>query len=131
MTYAAIVHGQHLHWQDCLDYGLRAIELASRNQNPLSDVNRRWWTAASLLRTGHFEEARHQVEVLQDFAERRTTPRRAASSALEMIAYMWILVGNWEAGREISDHGLDLATLNPQLLMLRVSMEYETGHSAQ
>ena len=42
LTYAAAVSGQHLHWQDSLDYALRAIALASGGENPLSGMLPRW-----------------------------------------------------------------------------------------
>ncbi len=131
LTYAAIVHGQHLHWQDSVDHGLRAIELASVDENPLSDVNRRWWAAASFLRTGRLDEARLHVGVLRDLAERRTTPRSGSSHALEIIAYVSVLEGDWMASREHSDRGLDMSPLNPHLLMLRALLEHETGEFNQ
>ena len=42
LTYAAAVSGQHLHWQDSLDYALGAIKLASGDGNPLSGMLPRW-----------------------------------------------------------------------------------------
>ena len=35
-TYAAVVSGQHLHWQESVENGLRAIELAAGDENPNS-----------------------------------------------------------------------------------------------
>ena len=74
LTYAASVSGQHLHWQDSLDYALRAIKLASGDGNPLSGMLPRWWTATSLLRMGRFDAARPHVMALLDLAESPPNP---------------------------------------------------------
>ena len=69
--------------------------------------------------------------VLRDLAERRSTPRQLASNGLTAITYLSCLEGDWKAGREYSDRGLELSPLNPQLLLPRVLLEHETGESAQ
>ena len=47
LNYAATVSGNHLHWQESVDNGLRGIELARGNENPYSDWLSRGWTAFS------------------------------------------------------------------------------------
>jgi len=58
LTYAAGVSGRHLHWQDSVDNGLRAIELATGDENPYSEMLSRYWTALSLLFMGDLDAAR-------------------------------------------------------------------------
>lgn len=48
LAYAADASGQHLHWQDSVDNGLRAIELAAGDENTFSEILSRFWIAVSL-----------------------------------------------------------------------------------
>ncbi len=77
LTYAADVSAQHLRLQESVDNGLRAIELATGDENLFSDVVSRWWTAVSLLFMGDLDAARPHALVLRDLAERRSTPPTA------------------------------------------------------
>ncbi len=58
LAYATDVSGQHLHWQESVDHGLRAIDLASDDEQPYSEVLSRYWTALSLLHMGDLDAAR-------------------------------------------------------------------------
>ena len=131
LTYAATVSGQHLYWQESIDNGLRAIELAIGDENPFSDLTSRFFTALSLLRIGDLDGARPHALVMRDLAERRSTPRMLGSNNLAVITYLSSLEGNWKAAREYSDRGLELSPLNPRLLATRVVLEHQTGESAQ
>ncbi|MEE8159322.1 MAG: AAA family ATPase, partial [Dehalococcoidia bacterium] len=131
LTYAAVVSWQHLRWQESLDNGLRAIELATGDENPFSELLSRWWTAISLLRMGDLDTARPHALVLRDLVERRSHPRPIASNSFVPITYLSCLEGDWKAGREYSDRGLEVSPLNPSLLFPRVLLEHETGESAQ
>ena len=131
LTYAADVSGQHLHWQESIDHGLRSIELATAGENPYSEVYSRFWTAVSLLHTGDPDAARPHALVLRDLAERRSTTQALAGLSFVPIVTLSCLEGDWRAGREYSDRLLEVSPLNPQLLALRVLLEHETGESAQ
>jgi len=52
LTYAADVHARNLHWQDSVDNGLRAIELATGDEPPYSEVISRYRTALGFLVMG-------------------------------------------------------------------------------
>jgi len=80
---------------------------------------------------GNLDSARPHALVMRDLAERRSTPRILASNSYVPITHLSCLEGDWKAGREYNDRGLDLSPLNPQLLSLRVLLEHETGESAQ
>ncbi len=131
LTYAAAVSGLHLHTQESIDNGLRAIELASSDENPYSDAVSRWWTARSLLHMGELEAARPHALVLRELAERRSTPRLIASSSFVPITSLASLEGDWTAAREYTESGLEVSSLDPLLLLARVLLEHETGESAQ
>ncbi len=127
---AAGVSGRHLHWQDSVDHGLRAIELAIGDESPFSALAPRFSIVSSLLRMGELDAARPQALVLRDMVERRSTPRSFAFSFF-YIASLSLLEGDWKAVREYSDRGLEVSPLSGPLLLPRVMLEYETGESAQ
>ena len=102
MAVAAGVSGRHLHWQDSVDHGLRAIELAIGDESPFSALAPRFSIVSSLLRMGELDAARPQALVLRDMVERRSTPRSFAVG-LSHIASLSCLEGDWRAGREYSD----------------------------
>ena len=131
LTYAALVSGQHLQWHESAGNGLRAIELSTVDENHFSDLISRFWTAVSLIHLGQLDAARPHVLVMRDLAERRSTLRLLASNHLMVVTTLSCLEGDWKAGRESNDRGLEMSPLNPQLLGTRVLLEHETGESAQ
>ena len=131
LTYAAAVSGLHLRPHESIENGLRAIELATGDENPLSEVLSRWWTAMSLLQMGDIDAARPHASFLRDLAERRSTTRQLAGNASVVITYLSCLEGDWKAGRDNSDRGLEVSPQNPLILFRRVLLEHETGESAQ
>ena len=130
LTYAADVSGRHLHWQESVDNGLRAIELATGDETPWTKVLSRVWTARSLLRMGDLDAARPHALFLTGLAEMRTTRRSHVSNSLVPISSLSYLEGNWKAFREYSDRGLEASPENPELLLPRVLLECQTGESA-
>ncbi len=64
LAYATDVSGQYLHWQESVDYGLRAIGLATGDENPYSEVLPRFWTVVSFLHLGDLDAARPHALVL-------------------------------------------------------------------
>ena len=131
LAYAADVGGQHLHWQDSVDNGLRAIELAAGDENIFSEVLSRFWIAVSLLHMGDPNAARPHALLLRDLAEKRSTPHHLAWISIAPITWLSCLEGDWKLGREYTDRGLDVAPLNQHLLGPRAKLEHETGESAQ
>ena len=127
----AAVSGHHLHLQESVDNGLRAIELATGDETTVSEFLAHFWTAISLARMGDFDAARSHASVLRDLADRRSTPRRVKANCFMMITALSCSEGNWEAGRESSDSGLELAPLGSIQLFPRTLLEYETAESAQ
>lgn len=131
LHYAADVSGRHLHFQESIDYSLQSIELATGDENSFSGFASRWWTSIGLVRMGDFAAARSHALVLRDQAERRSTPRLLVGNGLVPITYLSCIDGNWKAGQEYSDRGLEVSPLNPQLLLPRILLEYQTGEDAQ
>ena len=131
LAYASAVGAVHLHWQESVNNGLRAIELATGDENTVSDYVSRVWTALSLLAMGELDAARLHALFLRDRAERRGTPRPTVGFSLMLNTLLSGLEGDWTAAREYSNRGLDVSPLHPQLLWLRAVLEHETGESAQ
>jgi len=131
LAYAANVSGLHLHWQESVDNGLRAIDLSTGDENPWSDLNARYWIAVGLLLMGDIDAARPHTLAMRDLAERRSTARIYASQVFGAITALSCLEGDWKTGREYSDLGLDASPLNPIVLLPRVLLEHETGEYAQ
>ena len=131
LTYAANVDGQHHHWRKSVASGLRAIELATGDENTFSEVDSRYWAAMGLLYMGDLDAVRSHALVLRDLAERPSTPRQLASRGLVPITCLSCLEGDWKAGREYSDRALEVSPLYSQPLLLRVFLEHETGDSTQ
>ncbi|MEE8158563.1 MAG: tetratricopeptide repeat protein, partial [Dehalococcoidia bacterium] len=123
-----VLSGQHFQLQECVDNGLRAIELATDEENPMRTS--RWWTAMSLLNMGELDAARPHALFLRDLTEKRNTPRLFASNAFTPITSLSCLEGDWNPGREYSDRGLELSPLSPMLLLPRILLNHETGESA-
>jgi len=69
--------------------------------------------------------------LMRDLAEKRGTPRLVASHNYVPITNLSCLEGDWKAGREYSDRGLEVSPLQPALLSPRVQLEHDTGESAQ
>ncbi|MEE8159830.1 MAG: hypothetical protein V3T78_10785, partial [Dehalococcoidia bacterium] len=131
LAYAADVSARHLHRQESVDSGLRAIELATGDENPFSEANSRYWITQSLIYMGELDAARPHALVLRDLVERRSISRLLSSRVFVPIASLSCLEGDWKAAREYSDRGLEVSPLNPELLMPRVLLEHETGETAQ
>ncbi|PKB71278.1 MAG: hypothetical protein BZY87_06135 [SAR202 cluster bacterium Io17-Chloro-G6] len=128
---AAEVKGIHAQWQESVDNGLRAIELADGDADTYFGVLPRWWVVTSLLYLGDFDAARRHALVLLELAERPSTPPLLTSHTYIPITLMSCVEGDWKAGREYTDRGLKVQPLNPLLLSNRTLLEYETGESAK
>jgi len=131
LTQATVVSGHHLHWQDSVDNGLRAIKLATGDENPYPEFASRYWTAMGFLHLGDLDGARPHAMVLRDLAERRSTPRVLVGRCLSLITYLSCLEGDWRSARESSNRGLEVSPLEPGLLDVRGLLEHETGESAR
>jgi len=68
---------------------------------------------------------------MRDLAERRSTTRVSAGQGFVPITTLLCLEGDWKAGREHSDRGLEASPVNPNLLLARVLLEHETGEYAR
>ena len=76
LAYACAANAHHLHWQESVGNGLRAIELTTGGEYTYSEFLSRFWTTVSLLSMGDLVAARRHALVLRDLADRRSTPQQ-------------------------------------------------------
>lgn len=131
LTYAADVSGQHLRWQESVNYALRSMSLATGHESNFSAVLSRWWTSISLLHIGDLQRARPHALALRDLTEKQSTPRYYSMLGLVPIVTLSCLEGDWTAGREYCDRTLKGASAYRQLLCACILLEYETGEFDQ
>ena len=127
LAYVADVSGVNLRWHESVVHGLRAVELNTGNDNNYSAVLSRWWTVVSMLHLGDIEPARPHASFLRVQTERHSTSRTLAWLSCVPIAFLACVEGDWESGREYTDHGLSSSPKSQQLIGIRALLEYETG----
>ena len=120
----------HFRHQDGLEKGRRVIELSSHINNPLAEMNARYYLTSILRRTGELEEAKQQAMDLLAVAE-RTRDRFWLAAALMRNVLASSFNGDWRAAREFSDRGLTLASQHLPGLASRIFLEYEVGDFSQ
>ena len=131
LTSAAGVHAYHLQLKESIASGLAAIDLTTGDENIVPTTVSLYWTVTALLQMGDLDAARPHASLLLDLVGRRSMPLQPASNGLIPIIYQSCLEGNWKAGREYSDRGLNLSPVNARILSLRILLEHETGESDQ
>ncbi len=117
LAYAASVSGHHLRSQECVDHGLRAIELGADDETPFSEMLPRLSIVSGLLCMGDLDAARPHALVLRDMVERGSTPRSFFAFSFSHIASLSFLEGDWKAVREYSDRGLEMSPVYLERLL--------------
>jgi len=130
LTNAVPVDYYHFRYQDGLEKGLRAVELASRIDNPLAEINARYYLTSILCRIGELEGAEQQAMDLLAVAE-RIRDRSWLATSLMRNAQVSSFSGDWGAAREFSDRSLTLAPQHLPGLASRILLEYEVGEFSQ
>ena len=123
---AAWVDVWHFHWQDGLEKGLRAIELARRAADEHTEIAARRSVGWGLTATGAREQDRsHTAETLA-LAE-RLRERWWLASASADGARLSLYEGDWQAARQMGDVSLTAQPRDPRPLAMRALLEYEVG----
>ena len=133
LEYATVLSFMYLNWQESVDHGLRAIELATDDANLYAAQDPQFWTAQSLLRMGDPDSARPLASAIRKLSERQIQLSRGqrGSSGFTPITYLSCLEGDWKASRDLTSQGLELQSRSIQLLSPRALLEYQTGETAQ
>ena len=127
LGFIADMEGSNLHWDQCLENALLAIELTSRVDNPLSEVFAQLWAGRALAAKGkEIESVRKHAEAAVAAAE-RLHDHVWLPVTLGVIGILYIDWGDWQSARGLLDRGFDLAPDNPRVLPNRAFMEYQLG----
>jgi tetratricopeptide (TPR) repeat protein len=123
---AAFVDAFHLRWQDCLERGLRAIELAQQAGDTRTEIPARRAVGFALVATGEREQARVHTATALALAKplRESWWLTSSSFSNELLC---LYEGDWRAARELGELGLAAEPGDPRHLALRAMLEYELG----
>ena len=121
---------RHFRYQDGVEKGLRAIELASQIDYPLAEMDARVYLSAILFCIGELEEAEQQTMELLAVAE-RIRDRSWLAFSLFRNAQVSSFRGDWGAARDFTDRGLTLEPRDLPNLAARISLEHEVGEFGQ
>ncbi|MDP6453011.1 MAG: AAA family ATPase, partial [SAR202 cluster bacterium] len=126
LAFGADVDWYHFRFQDSLDKGLRAIELAERVDDLHSLVTARFYVARAWDFIGNLEQARvHATALLADAKELRDHSWLAW--AYWISGTLARLEGDWETARSYNEQGLSVAPRDATLLCTRGVLEFENG----
>jgi tetratricopeptide (TPR) repeat protein len=124
---AAWVDVWHFRRDECLEEGLKAIELAGQAGDEQTEINARRSIVWALMASGELEQIR--AHTLAGFAlAERLRDRWSLASAGFDNARLAIYEGDWEAARHMSDLGSMAQPRDPRALAMRALLEYELGN---
>ena len=120
----------HIRFQQSLGQSLTAIDLAQGEDDPVAEVDGRFYAATAQGIMGNLEKAQLQTEAGLTVAQKLRDRYWLASTlwASEVVAR---LRGDSKAAREFSDRGLAVETTDQRLLATRMLTEYESGDDSK
>lgn len=124
---AAFADVFHFRWGECLDRGLRAIQLSEQAGDLYSELTARRAVCWALRTTGDPAPAAAHAAAELGHAE-RLRDRWSLSSAYWDLAMLAFYEGNAEAARRMAEAGLDTQPRDPRHLALRALLEFQTGN---
>ena len=127
---AAYVDAHHLRLREGVEKGLKAIELARRVSDPLSEVMARFVVATAMYVMGDAEAATLHAASSLTVAE-KVRERQWQAAAYWINETVSRLRGKWSEARASSHRGLSARPMDMRLLGTRTLLEYETGEAAQ
>ena len=130
LAHSSNVDYWHLRLEDTVAKGLRAIELANRTDEQLSEVAARFWVGIALLNTGNSREGQHHAAAILSKAE-GLRGHYWLATALWLNEFAARYQGDWQAAREFNNRGLLSSPSDARLLVTRMVLEYETGNVAE
>jgi DNA-binding SARP family transcriptional activator len=124
---AAWVDVWHFRPQECLEKGLKAVELTGRVGDDQTEMNARRSIVWALMASGEREQIRAHTTAAFALAERLRDRWSLASAGFDN-ARLAVYEGDWEAGRQMTDVGSMAQPRDPRALAMRALLEYETGN---
>ena len=124
---AAEAGAYHGYYQEVLENGFRAIELARKVDNPRAENTARFWVMLALMIRGDLNRASQVADEMSSSAERLHHHFYLAGRVLTAQLYLAMSKGEWQAVRDYSDQGLLVSPRESRLLFGRAILEYEVG----
>jgi tetratricopeptide (TPR) repeat protein len=124
---AAFADVFHLRWDDCLDNGLRAIELSEQAGDLYSELTARRAVCWTLRTIGDPKPATAHARAELEHAE-RLRDRWSLSSARWDVAMLAYYEGDADEARRMAELGLAIQPRDPRHLALRALLEYQAGN---
>ncbi|MFB3091665.1 MAG: hypothetical protein ACE1ZD_00530, partial [Dehalococcoidia bacterium] len=120
----------HTRWQECVDNGLRIVELASHISDPYAEVSAHYYATQSLLTMGERDRTEYHEAAMLSQAEGLGNHFMLANALLSPTT-LARLSGNWQEARGFSDRSLAIWTYDPPNLGTRAAIEHDVGDFAQ
>jgi DNA-binding SARP family transcriptional activator len=124
---AAWVDVWHFRRQECLEKGLRAIELAGQTGDDQTEINARRSIVWALMATGERDQIRAHTAAGFALAQRLRDTWSIASAGFDN-ARLAVYEGNWEMARHMSEIGATAEPRGPRALSMQALLEYELGN---
>ena len=119
-----------LRYAEGLSRSLEAISLADQVHDLRTEVQARYHVVTTQTTSGDLEGAKRQVSPMLEAAE-KLRDRFWLVSALWKNEIVSRLAGDWNAARELADHGLTVAPEYTNLMADYAILEYETGRLSE
>ena len=113
--------------EEALEHSLRAVELAHEVDDPVAEAEARQYASINLLLAGDLAGARLHATALLELSEKFRI-RYYQTMANTIAGSVATSEGDWQSVLGISDRGLILSPRNPNLLALRIALEYQLGN---
>ena len=127
LSNAAWVDVWHFHPQECLEKGIKAIELTSQAGDDQSEINARRSIVWALMGSGEREQIPAHTAAGFALAERLRDRWSLASAGFDN-ARLAVYEGDWETARHMSDVGSMAEPRGPRAAAMRAQLEYELGN---
>ena len=120
----------HLRRREGIDSGLLAIALAERLGAHIVEQIARTYTGGAASALGELKELYGHVYAPELVDPDKVDGRDGQALIFFGLSLVRYWEGDWQACREVGDRGLKLLPMDPQLLGVRVLLEYQAGELA-
>jgi class 3 adenylate cyclase len=116
----------HLHLDEAIELGERAVALARELDKPLIEAPSHFFTGGCLMYTGRLDEASRHADACRALTERVRHPYGIANGTQAQMAVA-VSRGDWAAAREACERGLAVGTSDHRLLATAAIVACQTG----
>jgi len=127
---AARVHAFHIHWRECMDYSLQAINLSGQADDLTSRLRAHSCAGNALVQFGKPGEAQGHADAMLALAE-KLRDRVWLARAYLFAHRLSHLTGDFQTARDFSDRALEMGPRHLLSLAWRVQLDYEVGEFSQ